>query len=95
MKSYKEMIKWHVDQVLNGDLRYHEWPSISAIAHTFEIDIEQVYVDINQEKEYHKLCLKEKRQEEHRRSNEERRLANLEKAKIDRTKEVGVNLDWS
>lgn len=79
MKSYQEMIKWHVDQVYNGELRHYEWPSIRAISHTFGIDEGQVYVDIAEEKEYHQDIVKEKRKEENRRKNEERRLANLEK----------------
>lgn len=79
MKSYPEMIQWHVDQVDSGKLRYYEWPSVMAIAHSYDVTEQQVYVDINQEKQHRQQQLKQRRRDEHRASNEARRLANLAK----------------
>lgn len=77
MKSYEEMIQWHVDQVESGNLRYHEWPSYLAISAVFGKDIDFVVADIYLEKEHREGIRKQQRKELHRAENEKRRLANL------------------
>ena len=77
MKSYHEMIQFIVDQVDKGTLRYYEWPAVIALAEAYGIDADIVRNDINFEKEFRERARKEARKEEHRRSNEQRRLANL------------------
>lgn len=79
MKSYNQMINWHVDQVEGGILRYYEWPSKMAIAEAYGVTEEQVNVDIGQEKEYREDKMKEARRKKHQEENEARRLANLKK----------------
>lgn len=79
MKTYNEMIQWHVDQVDSGRLRYYELPSVMAISKAYCVAEEQVYEDINEEKQRRQQQLKQQRREEHRASNEARRLANLAK----------------
>lgn len=80
MKSYEEMIQWHVDQVDSGNLRYYEWPSALAISAAFGKDSSLVLVDIDLEKARRKSIKKQQRKEQHRTENEKRRLANLQKA---------------
>lgn len=79
MKSYNQMINWHVDQVENGIIRYYEWPSKMAIAVAYGVSEEQVDVDIGQEKEYREDKRKEAQRKKHQEENEARRLANLKK----------------
>lgn len=77
MKSYEEMIQWHVDQVDSGKLRYYEWPSALAISEVFGKDSSLVVADINFEKAHRAEIRKQERKELHRAENEKRRLANL------------------
>lgn len=77
MKSYEEMIQWHVDQVDSGKLRYYEWPSALAISAAFGKDSSLVLVDIDLEKAHREEIRKRQRKELHRAENEKRRLANL------------------
>lgn len=79
MKTYSEMVQWHVDQVDSGRLRHYELPSVMAISTAYGVSEEQVYKDINEEKQHRQQQLKQRRREEHRSSNEARRLANLAK----------------
>ena len=81
MKTYKQMIQWHVNQVESARIRYHEWPSYEAIAEIYGVAVNQVVADINQEKEHRENQRRKDRGAEHRASNEARRLANLEKVK--------------
>lgn len=80
MKSYEEMIQWHVDQVDSGKLRHYEWPSALAISEVFGKDSSLVLVDIDSEKAHRESIKKQQRKELHRAENEKRRLANLQKA---------------
>lgn len=77
MKTYDEMIQWHVNQVESANIRYCEWPSYLAIAEVYGVTADQVLVDINQEKEHREASRREARKAEHRAGNEARRLANL------------------
>lgn len=79
MKTYEQMIQWHVNRVDSARIRYHEWPSYEAIAEIYGVAVDQVVADINQEKEHRENQRREDRKAEHRASNEARRLANLEK----------------
>ena len=79
MKSYNQMINWHVDQVEKNSIRYYEWPSKMAIAEAYGVSEEQVDVDVNQEKEYREDKRKEAQRKKHQEENEARRLANLKK----------------
>lgn len=77
MKTYQEMIQWHVNQVDLNIIRYHEWPSAMAIAEVYGMTTEQVYVDINQEKEHRETRRREEFRSKNRVEHEARRLANL------------------
>ena len=80
MRSYEEMIQWHVDQADNGKIRHYEWPSYFAISEVFGKDVNSVVADINGEKARREEIKKQQRKEQHRVENEKRRLANLQKA---------------
>lgn len=77
MKSYHEMVKFIVDQVDLGKLRYYEWPAVIAIAEAYGIPQDTVFNDIKFEKEFREKAKKEQRKALNRASNEQRRLANL------------------
>ena len=77
MKSYHEMVKFIVDQVDLGKLRYYEWPAVIAIAEAYGIHQDTVFNDIKFEKEFREKAKKEQRKALNRASNEQRRLANL------------------
>ena len=77
MKTYEQMIQWHVNRVDSARIRYHEWPSYEAIAEIYGVAVDQVVADINQEKEHREASRRKDRREEHRAGNEARRLANL------------------
>lgn len=66
MKTYEEMIQWEVNQVENGKIRYYEWPAILAIAEVYGIQQEQVFIDINFEKDLRKQSKKEVKKTESR-----------------------------
>jgi hypothetical protein len=77
MKTYHEMIQFIVDQVDNGNIRYHEWVAVIAIAEAYGIERDIVFNDIKYEKEFREAARKEAHRAENRASNEARRLANL------------------
>lgn len=77
MKSYTDMIQFVVDKVDQGILRYYEWPAVLTIAEAYGTDTVTVANDIKAEKEIREQARKQARKAEHRRSNDERRLANL------------------
>lgn len=77
MKTYEQMIQWHVNQVESARIRYHEWPSYEAIAEVYGVSVDQVVADINQEKEHREDQRRKDRRAEHRASNEARWHANL------------------
>lgn len=78
MKTYEQMIQWHVNRVDSGSIRYHEWPSYEAIAEIYGVSVDQVVADINQEKEHRENQRREDRRAELP-ARLARRLANLEK----------------
>jgi len=82
MKTYHEMIQWHVDRVQDGQIRYHEWPSATAISTMFGIDITVVNSDIDFEKKHREEKYAKERKLRHRQENEARRLANLTKKEV-------------
>lgn len=77
MKTYEEMVQFTVDEAVSGDLRYHEWAVVIALAHAYGIDRQTVFKDIVFEKEVRAKQHKEAKRAESRASNEARRLANL------------------
>jgi hypothetical protein len=82
MKTYHEMIQWHVDRVQDGRIRYHEWPSSMAISTVYGIDISVVHSDIDFEKKNREEKYAKERKLQHQQENEARRLANLAKKEI-------------
>lgn len=60
-------------------MRYYEWPAIFAIAEAYGVSRDTVFKDVAAVKEAREKVRKEARRAASRASNEERRLANLEK----------------
>lgn len=78
MRTYSEMIQFIAVQA-EDRLRYFEWPAVIALAEAYGVDQDTVRNDIKVVTELREAARKSARKERHRASNEERRLANLEK----------------